>query len=216
MPIEAVAFDLDGLMFNTEAVFNRTLTELLARRNKPAPPELFAAMMGRRAREANGVMIEMMGLSESIEELETEIGELFTGHLDAILQPMPGLFELLDHLEATDRPKGVATSSGRDYAHGLLDRYGVRERFAFVLAAEDVSRGKPHPEVYLTAAARHGVDPSRMLVLEDASHGVAAAAAAGAVAVAVPHEHTAGHSYDDAHLVIDTLADPRLRRLLGR
>ena len=212
--LRAVAFDLDGLMFNTEAVFHRTLTELLGRRGKPAPPELFAAMMGRRATEATTLMIEMMELSESLSEISAEISELFALHLEDILQPTPGLFELLDHLEATGRPKAVCTSSGTDYAHGMLERFDLQDRFAFVLAAEDVTQGKPHPEVYETAAVRHGVPASALLVLEDAAHGVAAGNAAGAFTVAVPHEHTIGQSHDAADLVAESLTDPRLLALL--
>ena len=208
--IQAVAFDLDGLIFNTEAVFNRTLTDLLARRGKPAPPELFAAMMGLRAKEAHGVMSRMMEIDEPLETLQAETSELFQHHLEDLLAPMPGVAELLAHLEATGRPKCVCTSSGRDYALGLLRRYDWHERFEFVLGAEDVTNGKPHPEVYATAIDRLGSRPNRTMVLEDSSHGVAAGSAAGAFTVGVPHEHTRGQSHEAASLVADTLADPRL------
>ena len=211
----AVAFDLDGLMFNTEAVFHRSLTELLARRDKPAPPELFAAMMGLRAVEAHEVMREMMGLTESMETLEEEVGELFRANLDAILQPMPGMLTLLDHLDATSRPKAVCTSSGRAYALDLLTRHDIADRFAFIIGGGDVTRGKPHPEIYETAAERFGIDAASMLVLEDSAHGISAGNAAGAFTVGVPHEFSAGQSYDHAGLVVDSLEDDRLLALLG-
>ena len=212
--VAAVAFDLDGLMFNTEEVFQRTLTDLLAARGKLAKPEMFAAMMGRRAVEANGIMIEMAGLTETVDEIEAEIGDRFRDLLDDILQPMPGMLDLLDRLESAGVPKAVCTSSGQSYCRGILDRYDLADRFAFLMAAEDVSQGKPHPEIYATAAERFAVPAASMLVLEDSQHGVAAGKAAGAIAVAVPHEFTNGHTYDAADLVADSLADPRLLALL--
>jgi beta-phosphoglucomutase-like phosphatase (HAD superfamily) len=84
-----------------------------------------------------------------------------------------------------------------------------------MLTAEDVSRGKPHPEIYLTAARRLDVPPQRMLVLEDSENGCRAAAAAGAFAVAVPGDHSRQHDFTSAALVVDSLADPRLYAALG-
>lgn len=212
--IAAVAFDLDGLMFNTEAVFQRTLRELLAARGKPARPEMFAAMMGRRSVEANAIMIEMTGLTESIEEIQAEISARFAEVLEEILEPMPGMLDLLARLEAAGIPKAVCTSSSGRYCRGILRRYDLIERFDFLMAAEDVSRGKPDPEIYATAAARFGIAASSLLVLEDSEHGITSGKAAGAVAVAVPHEFANGQIYDHADLIADSLADPRLLALL--
>ena len=212
--IKAVAFDLDGLMFNTEEVFQRAGTELLARRGKPAPPELFAAMMGRRAREAQQVMIDRMQLTDTVDELQAETSDLFDALLDDVLAPMPGLMPLLDLLEERSIPKAVCTSSGTRYAHDLLRRYDLVDRFAFVLAAEDVTHGKPHPEVYATAAVRLGAAAEHVLVLEDSAHGIASGNAAGAVTAAVPHAHSCGQNYDPADLILKTLADPRVPSLL--
>lgn len=215
MQFDGVLFDLDGLMFNTEAVFHRTGVEMLRRRGKPAPPEVFRAMVGRRAAEAWPVMIEMMGLTDTVEELEAEAHEVFPVFLEEHLAPMPGLFELLDALEAAGLPKAVGTSSGREYALDLLGRFDLSGRFAAVLGAADVTHGKPHPEIYRTAAGRIGLDPARAVVLEDSEAGVASAKAAGATAVAVPHDYSHGQTYPEADLVIDTLADRRLYHLLG-
>ena len=85
----------------------------------------------------------------------------------------------------------------------------------FILTAEDMSHGKPNPEIYLTAARRLDVPPERMLVLEDSENGCRAAAAAGAFAVAVPGDHSRRHDFSFAALVIDSLADPRLYAALG-
>lgn len=215
LSFDAVVFDLDGLMFNTEVVFHETGTELLRRRGKPAPPEVFAAMMGRRAREAFAVMIDMMQLEDSIDVLQQESRELFFSLLDRHLAPMPGLVELLDAIESANLPKAVGTSSDREYAHDILGRYEMLGRFGAILTAEDVTHGKPHPEIYATAAKRIQAAAERTLVLEDSNAGIRAAKAAGCFAVAVPHAHSHGQSYDEANLVIDTLADRQLWDALG-
>jgi beta-phosphoglucomutase-like phosphatase (HAD superfamily) len=90
----------------------------------------------------------------------------------------------------------------------------IRDRFAFVLTSADVTHGKPHPEIYQTAARRLAVDPGVMLVLEDSQAGCKAAVAAGAVAVAVPGGHSRRHDFSGARFIADSLADPRIKALL--
>jgi HAD superfamily hydrolase (TIGR01509 family) len=135
--------------------------------------------------------------------------------LDEHLEPMPGAFAMFDLLESLGLPKAVATSSPRRFLDKLLGRFDLVPRFEFTLTAEDVQQGKPHPEIYLTAASRHGVTPREMLVFEDSETGSRAAAAAGAFVVSVPHEHSRHHSFDVSHFVADTLQDPAIRRFLA-
>lgn len=207
-PVRAVVFDMDGLMFNTELVFNATGTELLRRRGKVPHPELFLRMMGRRAPEAFAAMIELMELTDSYEQLRDESAEIFDSLLEDILAPMPGLFALLDRIEAARLPKGVATSSGRNYLEGMLGRFELLHRFDMTLGAEDVTHGKPHPEIYLTAAERLGIKPAEMMVLEDSEAGTRAAAAAGAQIISVPHEHSDAHNFTMATAIARRLDDP--------
>ena len=213
--IEAVAFDLDGLLVNTEELYQHVGTELLRRRGRTFEPDLLDAMMGRPQQVSLKIMIEWHGLTDTIEMLATETGEIFVSLLDTELRTMPGALELLDLLDARGIARGVATSSGPDFAHDVLGRMGIRDRFAFVLTSADVTHGKPHPEIYQTAAQRLAVDPGAMLVLEDSQAGCKAAVAAGAVAVAVPGGHSRRHDFTGAVFVAETLADPRIEALLA-
>ena len=213
--IRAVTFDLDGLMFNTEHVFHITGDELLRRRGKEMTRELLVQMMGRRPHEAFAAMIQMHGLRETFEELLVESQVIFEELLPTHLAPMPGLYPLLDHIEARKLPKGVATSSPRAYLEHILGRYQLLDRFAYTLTAEDVTHGKPHPEIYLAAAAAAKVDPGEMLVLEDSEAGTRSAAAAGAVIVSIPHEHSREHDFTTATYVATSLVDPYILRLIG-
>lgn len=213
--VRAVAFDLDGLMFNTEDVFNAAGCELLQRRGLEFTHEIRVQMMGRRAEESFQKLVEMTGLTESIPELMAESQEIFERLLAKHLAPMPGLFEILDHIEAAGLPKGVATSSGRSYLERILGKFALLDRFATTLSAEDVARGKPHPEIYLKAAQRLGVPPEEMLVLEDSEAGTRAAAAANSVVVSIPHEHSRQHDFAGALHIADALDDPRVLSLIA-
>mgnify|MGYP006273698133 CR=1 FL=1 len=216
LPIKAVAFDLDGLIFNTEEIFSSAAKQMVVeRRGLLMPPDLFKNMMGRRAPESIGVMKSMLNLSESVEALIDEAWSLFFGLLDSRLSPMPGLFELLSHLEQCEIPKAVATSSPRSYLERVMNRFELLPRFEFALTAEDVVHGKPNPEIYLKAAQKLGVEPREMLVLEDSETGSRAAAAAGAFIVSVPHEFSRDQDFSVAKRVARGLNDALIFELLG-
>ncbi len=203
--IHAVVFDLDGLMFNTEAVFDRSGRELLRRRGKEMTQELLLKMMGRRPDEAFMAMIEMMDLTETIDELKIESKEIFGELVNDMLAPMPGLFELLDHIESHNIPKAVATSSPRPYLEDILGRFEILHRFPMSLTAEDVTHGKPNPEIYLKSAEKLGIQPENMLVLEDSEAGTNAAAAAGAYIISIPHEHSQNHNFENSKYIANVL-----------
>jgi HAD superfamily hydrolase (TIGR01509 family) len=207
MPIlpRAVAFDLDGLMFDTESLFFRTASEMLAARGKQFTPAIMQAMIGRQWPIAGKAFKEMAGLSESMDELLAESRTRFRALMDTAVHPTPGLFALLAHLEHRQVPRAVATSSRRDYAQQLLEKHGLLSHFAFLLTAEDVAHSKPDPEIYQKAAARFGIEPSELLVLEDSPAGVASARAAGAFTIGVPHEHSPASGLAAAHRIVERL-----------
>lgn len=212
--LRAVVFDLDGLIANTEDLYERAGDEVLRRRGKVYEPALREQMMGRPVADSLRIMIEYHALPDALDDLLRESQEVMARLLATSLAAMPGLYELLDALRAADLPAAVATSGTRRYADDALSRLGVIDRFRFILTAEDIHRGKPDPEVYLLAAERLQLAPLAMMVLEDSTNGCRAAVAAGAFTVAVPNRHTRGHDFTGARFVADTLADPRIRQAL--
>ena len=144
-------------------------------------------------------------------ETDAIFAEVLPGHL----APMPGLLPLLGALEAAGLPKAIATSSRRPFTTTVLGHFGLEPRFRFLLTAEDVTRAKPHPEIYQTAATRLGLTPQQILVLEDSENGCRAAVAARAWTVAVPSQHTLDHEFLGVQLIADSLADPRIFQVLG-
>jgi HAD superfamily hydrolase (TIGR01509 family) len=215
MTIKAVVFDFDGLMFNTEDVYEITLADFLRRRGIELTDAIRDGMIGRRPPDALRHLIDSAKLEEPADLIQAELRRAFVELLDLHLRPMPALFELLSHLEALGLPKAVATSSERRHLEPILTRYELLPRFHALLTAEDVARGKPAPDIYLKAAATLGVSPSEMMVLEDSEAGTRAAAAAGAVIVSVPSSHTSRHDFSSARHVAKSLGDPLIYRLLG-
>jgi HAD superfamily hydrolase (TIGR01509 family) len=214
-PLRAVAFDLDGLLFDTERLYEQVGTEVLARRGKTVPNDLFDQMMGRKAEVALQLMIDACELASTVNELARESAEVMFKLLATELATMPGALELLAALEAANIPKAVVTSSPRTFVDRVLGEFDLAKRFSFVLASEDVEEGKPAPDVYLMAAKRLGVAPAEMLVLEDSQNGCRAGVAAGAYVVAVPNSRTHAHAFDGVRFVATSLEDPRIFQVLG-
>ncbi|WP_447970637.1 HAD family hydrolase [Nitrospira sp. M1] len=212
--IAAVAFDLDGLMVNTEELYTEVGGVLLARRGKQVTRELLDNMMGRQSSVALQVMIDWHQLDATVAQLQAETDEIFSRLLEDRLAPMPGLLSLLAKLETRKIPKAVTTSSRRKFVMRVLDLIGAADRFEFLLTAEDIVNGKPDPEIYCKAAQRFQVDAARMLVLEDSEIGCCAAIAAGAYTVAVPGEHSQNHSFSGVNLIASSLSDPVIDRAL--
>jgi HAD superfamily hydrolase (TIGR01509 family) len=213
--LRAVVFDLDGLLVNTEDLYEQAGETILRRRGKTYDAELREQMMGRPATDALQLMINCHSLPDTMEELMFECNGELQELMATSLAPMPGVEKLLDELAAAGIPIAVATSATPDYADYVLTKLGVKDRFKFILTAADIRRGKPDPEVYLLAAERLGIAPAKMMVLEDSGNGCRAAVSAGAYAVAVPNHHTRNHKFPAVQLVADTLADPRILRMLA-
>lgn len=213
--IAAVAFDMDGLLINTEDLYFEVFDELLQRRGQRYTNALRKSMMGLPSPQAFDVLIRHAEISDSPASLEKECDALFSGLIPDRLDTMPGVGELLDLIERLALPHCVATSSRRSFATDSLKTVGILSRFDFIITAADVARGKPHPDIYLAAAQQMGVLPEQMMVLEDSQHGVCAAIAAGACAVAVPGDHSRDHDFTGVCYIAKTLADPMLSAMLS-
>jgi HAD superfamily hydrolase (TIGR01509 family) len=213
--LRAVVFDLDGLIANTEDLYEKAGESVLARRGKTYDAPLREQMMGRPVADALRIMIDCHALTDSLEKLLCECKEEMLALIATSLAAMPGLYELLDELQGAKLPLGVATSGPREYAAHVLSQLKVIERFQFVLTADDIRHGKPDPEVYLLAAKTLGLPPAQMMVLEDSGNGCRAAVAAGAYTVAVPNRHTYHHPFPGANFIADTLGDARIPQALG-
>jgi HAD superfamily hydrolase (TIGR01509 family) len=212
--IRAVALDMDGLLLNTEDLYQEVSQILMERRGKIYREEVRKKMIGLPAPQAFGVLIEHEALKDTWQELQRETDELFEGMLEERLGTMPGVEELIRAIETTGLPRCVATSSTQSFATKALQHVGILDKLDFVITAEEVGRGKPHPDIYLRAAQRMGIEPHEMLVLEDSDTGTKAGVAANARVVSVPNAHTQHGTFTGAVFIADTLHDHRIYQLL--
>jgi HAD superfamily hydrolase (TIGR01509 family) len=207
---------MDGLMLNTEDLYETVGSILMQRRGKTYRETVRNKMIGRAAEEAFGVLIQEENLADTWQDLQRETDEIFETILDEQLAVMNGLECLMQRIDKLGMPRCVATSSSRTFATRVLSQVGMLDRMDFVITAEDVHRGKPHPDIYLAAAQRLGVDVTTMLVLEDSPTGTLAGVSAGAFVVSVPNKHTAGSDFSGAQFIADGLGDPRIIDMLQR
>lgn len=206
-----VIFDMDGLLLDTESFYTLVQTVILKRYNREFTYELKSKMMGLKALEAAQVMINELGLhgemtAESfVEEREFQLDLLFPES-----QLLPGAERLVRHLVKHNVPIALATSSHR--RHFDLKTQKHRELFALfhpLMTGDEVARGKPSPDIFLTAAQQFDppAAPEHCLVFEDALPGVAAAKAANMHAVAVPDQRMDISQYGAADSILQSLED---------
>ncbi|GGQ15255.1 HAD superfamily hydrolase (TIGR01509 family) [Actinomadura coerulea] len=181
----AVLFDMDGLLIDSESVWLEVESEVMAWLGGEWSPAHQERLVGGSLYLAVDYMLELTGADAPREEVGRRMLDGMAERLGACVPLMPGAKDLLAELRAAGMTTALVSSSHRRLIEPVLDAVG-REHFALSVAGDEVARTKPHPEPYLTAAARLGADPARCVVLEDSPNGVAAAEAAGCVTVAVP------------------------------
>ncbi|MDG2221427.1 MAG: HAD-IA family hydrolase [Rubripirellula sp.] len=212
--IRGVALDMDGLLFETEGLYWQVGDTVLQRRGYRYSKELQSRMMGRVGVAAVQQMIDLHNLEDDAVELLAECDEIFASMLELGVDQMPGVDAMIRRFQNKKLPFGLATSSRRRFATVLMETVDWKSDLKFSLTGDDVTRGKPDPQMYQMAADRLGIPPQQMLVLEDSGNGCAAGVAAGAIVVAVPSEHTKEQCFDGSVLIADTLNDPKLIALI--
>ncbi len=183
--LEAVFFDMDGVIIDSEPLWTETERQLLARRMLEYSPQLKTAMMGRDAKEAVRLLINHYNLSEGVDEIIAERNQLIAVLFKEHLQPVPNVLELLRSVRDSRIKTGLASSSPKQLVELAVNKLGIIGLFDLALSGDQVARGKPAPDIYLAAAGKLGVDPDNCLVIEDAPLGVAAAKAAGMCCLAI-------------------------------
>ena len=185
--IEAVLFDMDGLMFDTERMYQKAWLQAGRQMGAPMEPEIVDRLRGRNREGCARVCREAYGEDFDFDAMRTACRALMARWIeDDGLPVKPGLYELLAELERRGIPAVLATSTTRDSAWSHLQRAKVDRYFLGAVCGDEVSHSKPDPEVFLKAAALAGKDPARCMVLEDSPAGVRAGAAAGCFTVMVP------------------------------
>ena len=211
---QAVVFDNDGLLLDTEEAWTRAEETLFERRGQTFTIEHKRWIIGSSRATAAAKLETMLDLPGEGEALMDELHELVMEEALAGVPPRPGAIELLDALAASDTPLALASNSSREFVERTLERAGLIDgRFRHVITADDVANPKPAPDLYLAACAALGVAVEDAAALEDSPPGVASAAAAGVYVIAVPY--FPDQTVEGASLTASSLADPEVWKALG-
>ena len=205
MPIQAIIFDLDGLMVDSEPLAKRAWSTLLAGYGHALDLGTTHALLGLRLMDSSRLIKERFNLPLSVEQIADRRADIFLKSLPGNLKPMPGLVELLNAVDSRGLTRAVATSSPSFYAPVALREVGVAGGFAAIITGDMVDRGKPDPDIYLEAANALAVCPTGCLALEDSPNGVKAAKAAGMRCVAVPNALSDRLDLSEADKVLPSL-----------
>jgi HAD superfamily hydrolase (TIGR01509 family) len=183
--LEAVFFDLDGTLINSEPDWLAVEEEIMAWLGGPWGPEYQDAVVGGSLWGCVDYMIGVAGSDVAREEVAERLLGGMAARMSSGVTVMPGAKELLSEVQAAGIPIGLVTSTVRRLADSAIDALG-RDYFTVTVAGDEVEHTKPHPEPYLKAAGLLGVDPAGCVVLEDSPTGIAAGEAAGCIVVGIP------------------------------
>ena len=184
--IEAVVFDLDGVLIDTEELWDEARRQLAEERGARWPDDAQRVMMGMSSSEWSRYMHEVIGLAEPPGEISAEVVRRLEALYRERLPLLPGALEAIGRIRAR-WPLGIASSSNRPLIDLFLGLTGTREDFRATVSSEEVERGKPEPDVYLEAARRLGVDPARCAAIEDSENGIRSASSADMRVVTIPN-----------------------------
>lgn len=215
--IEAVVFDFDGLIFDSETHEYETVREQFAEHGAELPMEVWSLCIGRSAdffdpyaylEERTGAAVDRAGLAE---RRRMRFAERIRGE-----KAIPGVEEALRAARSLGLRIGLASSSERRWVEGQLRELGLWHYFECVRTREDVEHAKPWPDLYRSVLACLGVDPRRAVAFEDSPNGALAARRAGMYCVIVPNGVTAGLEFGEHDLRLESLMQAELADLLAR
>jgi HAD superfamily hydrolase (TIGR01509 family) len=214
-PPQAVVFDNDGLLLDTEQAWTRAEVTLFDRHGRRFTMAHKRALIGSSRAQAAAKLEAMLALPGAGEALMDELHELVMEEALAGVPPRPGALELLERLRDARVALAVATNSQREFLERTLASAGLPDDglFAVTVCAEDVANPKPAPDIYLEACRRLGAPPDACAALEDSPIGAASAASAGMRVIGVPYFR--GEALPGVHLIAESLGEPAVARALG-
>ena len=205
---DAMIFDMDGLMIDTERVYWEMSHELASRWGKIVSIQTLMKMMGRGAMDSMRIFVTETGIPEDPAVVLAMREEMVLERFREGITPMPGLREILAAFRGQLK-LGIATSAPRKFVDVILPQLGIETWFDVVQTGDTVTRGKPDPEIYLAALAKLGVRPERCVVLEDSKFGAMAGKNSGAYVIAVPDDLMSGDDFSFADFRAKSLDEAR-------
>jgi HAD superfamily hydrolase (TIGR01509 family) len=215
--IEAVVFDLDGVLVDSENVWDEVREGLARERGGRWHERAQADMMGMSSTEWSRYMHDVIGLAEPPDEINADVVNRMLARYQHELPLLTGAVDAVRRLHADFR-LAVASSSNRPIIEAVLTESGLEELFEVTVSSEEVERGKPAPDVYVEAARRLGVGPEHCAAVEDSGNGIRAARAARMRVLAIPNPRypPPPDALAEAHAVLDSLASLTAKVVRGK
>src|SRR5574341_1397980 len=211
--IRAVIFDMDGVIIDSEPLWEKAGRILLARRGLDYNPIYRDKIVGLNQKDSGRLLKETFNLPETIEELLAERIEILLPLYDKELELVPGLITILKELKESGFLLALASSSPNRVINFVLEKFSLNQFFSVVVSGESVEFGKPHPDIYISTARKLGacpeqgrkIEPKECVVIEDSINGVKSAKGAGMFCVAVPDKRLNQKEFQIADLLVDRL-----------
>ena len=185
--IKGAVFDMDGLMFDSEKLVFENWKKMLTELGYEYNIEIFKNTIGLRTDETKRYYNSLYTEGFDYDALKIRSRKMFFDRIEREGVPIKkGLYELLDFLKQNNNKMAVATSTSRQSCERMLKKSGVYPYFDEIICGDDVTQGKPHPEVFLKASERLGVNPENCIALEDSINGIKSAFSAGMITIMVP------------------------------
>jgi HAD superfamily hydrolase (TIGR01509 family) len=206
--IDGVVFDLDGVLIQTEEIWDEVRGDYIVRLGGRYDEEAQRAMMGMSSKEWSVYLADDLGVPRTAEQVNEDVVELMASSYRGHLPLIDGAPEAVERL-AGRWPLGVASSSNRELIDLVLELSGLGRFFQATVSSEEVARGKPAPDVYLEACRRLGIGATRAAAIEDSHAGIGSAKAAGMRVIAIPNPSfpPGDEALADADLVLRSLAE---------
>ena len=211
--IRAVIFDMDGVIIDSEPLWEKAEQILLSRRGLDYNPAYREKIVGLNQRDSGRLLKETFNLPETIEELLAERIEILLPLYEKELELVPGLITILKEFKESGFLLALASSSPYRVINFVLDKFSLNQFFSVVVSGESVEFGKPYPDIYLYTASKLGacpeqgrrIEPGECVVIEDSINGVKSARGAGMLCIAIPDKRLNQKEFQLADLVVDKL-----------
>jgi len=196
---------MDGVMIDSEPLWEQTERILLAKRDIEYTPVYRDQIVGLNQNDSGKLLIDTFGLNEKVEDVISERIEILTEIYEEELEVVAELIPLLDDLRDRQFKLAVASSSPMRVINFVLDMFSLHKYFPIVVSGESTDKGKPHPAIYLHTAERLDADPSECVAIEDSINGIRSAKAAGMFCIAVPDKRLSQEEFQNADLIVSSL-----------
>ncbi len=215
--INAVIFDMDGVMIDSEPLWEKTERILLARRGIDYSPDYRDKIVGLNQRDSGRLLVGTFDLEETVEDIINERISILTSIYEEELELIPALVPLLERLAGEGYRLAVASSSPLRVVNFVLDMFSLHEHFLTVVSGDSVGNGKPHPDIYLHTAEMLGVEPAECVAIEDSINGLRSAKGAGMYCIAIPDKRLTPDQFKSADVILDSLREltPETIKSLG-